>query len=130
MDTHSFIMALHLTALAMACLAVLIRSKPLWTTAQVQFSHVTTNKRWVALQHLGFSLVVVTGIILLFLNHFQVQPWFYAKIMLFLVLLSAWSKAFKKDDSILPVQRRAGLILGAVALLAILGLVIIKPVFG
>ena len=38
-------------------------------------------------------------------------------------------KAYKKEDSILLAQRRAGLVISAVALLAILGLVMVKPVF-
>ena len=58
------------------------------------------------------------------------QPWFYAKIILFVVMLSSFSKAFKKDQSILVVQRKAGLVIGCVAFVAILGLVMIKPVFG
>lgn len=37
--------------------------------------------------------------------------------------------AFKKDQDILLVQRRAGLIIGAVAFAAIISLVMIKPVF-
>ncbi len=41
------------------------------------------------------------------MKNFQVQPWFYAKIILFLVLLSSLMKAFKKDDTILLAQRRA-----------------------
>lgn len=130
MDTLSFMIAIHLVALAIACLAVFIRSLPLWATTQASSVYAVSHKRWITLQHLGFSLVVVTGILLLFLHHVPLQPWFYAKIILFLVLLSAWSKAFKKDDSILLVQRRAGLIIGAVALLAIVGLSIFQPVFG
>ncbi|MCG2916426.1 hypothetical protein, partial [Escherichia coli] len=58
-----------------------------------------------------------------------VQPWFYAKMVLFLVLLSSLMKAFKKDNQILLVHRRAGLFLGAIAFVAIMSLVIIKPVF-
>ena len=45
-------------------------------------------------------------------------------------MLSSFSKAFKKDQSILVVQRKAGLVIGCVAFVAILGLVMIKPVFG
>jgi hypothetical protein len=36
---------------------------------------------------------------------------------------------YKKDDTVLLVQRRAGLLIGTVALVGILGLVMIKPVF-
>ncbi len=38
-------------------------------------------------------------------------------------------KMYKKDDTVLLVQRRAGLLIGTVALVGILGLVMIKPVF-
>ena len=44
-------------------------------------------------------------------------------------LRKALIKAFRKDDNILLVQRRAGIIIGAVALVGTLGLVMIKPVF-
>ena len=63
------------------------------------------------------------------MNDFKVQPWFYAKVVLFLVLVSSLMKAYKKDDSILLAQRRAGVFIGAVALVATLTLVVIKPVF-
>jgi len=39
-------------------------------------------------------------------------------------------KAYKKDDRILLVQRRAGLAIAMVALVAIIGLVMVKPNFG
>jgi hypothetical protein len=64
------------------------------------------------------------------MKNFDVQPWFYAKVVLFLALLSSLSKAYKKDDSVLLVQRRAGLFIAAIALIFIITLVIIKPVFG
>ncbi len=38
-------------------------------------------------------------------------------------------KAFKKDDTILLAQRRAGLAISTVAFIAIIVLVIVKPVF-
>ena len=130
MDIHLFFLVIHLVALALAVIAVLIRSMPLWMTTPDQSESPVTNKLWIALQHSGFTLVVITGLVLLSLNHFQMQSWFYAKIILFVVMLSSFSKAFKKDQSILVVQRKAGLVIGCVAFVAILGLVMIKPVFG
>lgn len=130
MDIHLFVLVIHLVALALAAIAVLIRSMPLWMTTPDQSESPATNKLWIALQHSGFTLVVITGLVLLSLNHFQMQSWFYAKIILFVVMLSSFSKAFKKDQSILVVQRKAGLVIGCVAFVAILGLVMIKPVFG
>ena len=82
-----------------------------------------------AVQHLSYTLIVLSGMILLFMNNFQVQPWFYAKIVLFLVLISSLIKTWRKDNTILLAQRRAGLFVSAVALIAIISLVIIKPVF-
>ena len=73
---------------------------------------------------------MVTGVIALFLKDFQVEPWFYAKIILFLVMLSSLIKAYKKDDRILLIQRRVGWGLALVAFFAILGLVMLKPSFG
>lgn len=90
-------------------------------------------KAWtvfVALQHSALTLIVVTGVIALFLKDFQVETWFYAKIILFLVMLSSLIKAYKKDDSILLIQRRVGWGLALVAFFAILGLVMLKPSFG
>ncbi|WP_103568185.1 SirB2 family protein, partial [Escherichia coli] len=87
------------------------------------------RKALVALQHLSFTVVFITGAILLVMKNFQVQPWFYAKIILFLVLLSSLMKAFKKDDTILLAQRGAGLVISAIAFVAIIILVIVKPVF-
>ncbi len=83
-----------------------------------------------ALQHSALTLIVVTGVIALFLKDFQVETWFYAKIILFLVMLSSLIKAYKKDDSILLIQRRVGWGLALVAFFAILGLVMLKPSFG
>lgn len=130
MDKHLFVVTIHLIALALVAIAVLIRSKPLWMTKPDQSESPATKKLWIALQHLGLTVLVISGVVLLYFNQFQMQPWFYAKIILFVVMLSALSKAFKKDQSILLVQRRAGLIIGGVAFVAVLGLVMIKPVFG
>ena len=51
-------------------------------------------------------------------------------MVLFLVLFSSLIKAYKKDDQILLIQRRAGLAIAIVALIAILALVMMKPNFG
>ena len=80
--------------------------------------------------HLSMLVIVLTGIALLVMKNFDVQRWFYAKVVLFLVMLSSLSKAYKKEDSILLTQRRAGLFLAVVAMISILGLVMIKPNFG
>ena len=84
---------------------------------------------FVALQHLSLTVVIFTGLTLLIMNEFKVQPWFYAKIILFMVFLSSQIKAYKKDDTVLLTQRRAGLVIGGIALFATLVLVVLKPVF-
>ena len=76
------------------------------------------------------TLIILTGVTSLVIKNFEVQPWFYAKVVLFLVLFSSLIKAYKKDDSILLAQRRAGLAIAVIALIGIIGLVIIKPNFG
>ncbi len=90
-------------------LAIFIRAFTLFKGTQGNLPNPAGRKFFVALQHGSMTLIAVTGIILLFMKNFDVQPWFYAKVVLFLALLSSLSKAYKKDDSVLLVQRRAGL---------------------
>ena len=120
---------IHVAAVALLLLVIVVRAMTLFKGT---LNHSPNPKAWkvfVALQHSALTLIVVTGVIALFLKDFQVEAWFYAKIILFLVLISSLIKAYKKEDSILLAQRRAGLVISAVALLAILGLVMVKPVF-
>ena len=72
---------------------------------------------------------MITGLVALYLKDFAVEPWFYAKVVLFFVMLSSLSKVFKQDPQLLLTQRRAGMMLAVVALLSLIGLVMIKPVF-
>ncbi len=130
MDSHLLIKIVHMSAAALALLAFILRAITLFVGVQGQQPNPVARKLLVGMQHLAFTLIILTGVILLVMNQFQVQPWFYAKIILFFVLFSSMIKAFKRDDSILLVQRRAGLVLGAVAFIAIMVLVIVKPVFG
>ncbi|TCM62807.1 invasion gene expression up-regulator SirB [Acinetobacter calcoaceticus] len=131
MDTHLIIKIIHMSSVALALSVFILRAMTL-------FVGITPNQQpspkgrtlFVALQHLSYTLFVVTGIILLVMKDFQVQNWFYAKIVLFLVLLSSQIKTYKRDESIPLQQRRAGLGIGAVAFIAILSLVMIKPVLG
>ena len=130
METQLLMNALHLSGAALACLAVLSRGRTLFKGVQGNLPNPAGRKVFVALQHLSMTLLAATGIALLVMKNFDVQPWFYAKIILFLALLSALSKAYRKEDSIALNQRRAGLFLAAVALSAIFGLVLIQPNFG
>lgn len=130
MDTHLLIKIIHMSSVAVALIVFIARASTLFIGTQNQQPNPKGRIVFVALQHLSFTVLTITGIILLVMKDFQVQSWFYAKIVLFLVLLSSLIKTYKKDDSILLPQRRAGLVISSVAFLAIISLVMIKPVFG
>ncbi|WP_180032265.1 SirB2 family protein [Acinetobacter sp. YH12245] len=130
MDTQLLVKIIHMSAAGLAIVAILARAITLFVDTQGNQPNPKARVFLVALQHLVISVIALTGIIALFLKNFDVQPWFYAKIILFLVLISSLGKAYKKDDSILLVQRRAGLFIAVVSLIAIMILVMIKPNFG
>ena len=131
MDVVLLIKIIHMSALSLLIVVFLARAATLFVGVQEdQQPNPKARTALVGLQHLALTLIVMTGVALLWLNKFEVQPWFYAKVILFLVLCSVLSKAYKKDPSVVLAQRRAGVILAAFALLAILGLVMLKPVFG
>ena len=129
MDIHLLTKIIHMTSVAVLILVFVLRASTLFIGTQNQQPNPKGRVAFVALQHLSLTLIMLTGVTLLILNDFKVQPWFYAKIVLFIVFLSSQIKAYKKDEAILLVQRRAGLVIGAVALIATLALVMIKPVF-
>ena len=130
MDTQLLVKIIHMSAAGLAIVAILARAITLFMGTQGNQPNPKARVFLVALQHLVISVIALTGIIALFLKNFDVQPWFYAKIILFLVMLSSLMKAYRKTDSILLVQRRAGWGIALVALLAIIALVMIKPSFG
>ena len=130
MDIHLVVKIIHMTSVALALLVFVLRALTLFVGTQEQQPNPNGRVDFVALQHISYTVVVVTGVVLLFMKHFDVEPWFYAKIILFLVLLSSQIKAYKKDENILLAQRRAGIVIGAVAFIGLIALVMIKPVFG
>lgn len=130
MDTHLIVKIIHMSSAVLAMLVFVLRAFTLFFGTQNQQPNPKGRVAFVAVQHLSYTLLVITGVALLVMNHFQVQTWFYAKILLFFVLLSSQIKAYKKDEAILLAQRRAGLVLGAIAFVSILALILIKPVFG
>lgn len=130
MDVVLLIKIIHMSALSLLIVVFLARAATLFVGVQEdQQPNPKARTALVGLQHLALTLIVMTGVALLWLNKFEVQPWFYAKVILFLVLWSSLIKAYKKDPQILLAQRRAGVVIGGVALLGILVLVISKPVF-
>ena len=130
METQLLIKIVHMSAVSLACVVILARAMTLFKGVQGNQPNPAGRTAFVALQHLSMLVIVLTGIALLVMKNFDVQTWFYAKVVLFLVMLSALSRAYKKEDSILLTQRRAGLFLAVVAMISILGLVMIKPNFG
>ncbi|NHB56927.1 SirB2 family protein [Acinetobacter sp. 194] len=130
MDAHLLIKIVHMSSASLLILAIVIGVYALFVGTQGDQPNPKTRKFFVGLQHFSYLLIILTGITLLFMNHFEVKPWFYAKVVLFLVVISSLLKAFKKDTNILLTQRRAGMVIGIVALAALLSLVMIKPVFG
>ncbi|WLF83447.1 invasion protein expression up-regulator SirB [Moraxella sp. ZY210820] len=131
---------IHLIGFALLLVVVLIRAKTLFTgltaienennetltTANLQPDQ-KYRRLYVACQHSCLTLVGFSGIYLLYNKDFQIQPWFYAKIMLFAVLLSSLIKAFKKPNPhILLVQRKAGLYIALFCYISILALVIVN----
>lgn len=130
MDMQLTVKIIHMISITLLMVVVIARAFTLFVGVTGQQPNPIGRKLFVALQHLAMSLIIVTGITSLIIKNFDVQSWFYAKVILFLVLFSALIKAYKKDEQILLAQRRAGLAIAVVALIAILALVMIKPNFG
>ncbi|MEG1490501.1 SirB2 family protein [Acinetobacter sp.] len=130
MDMQLTVKIVHMISVTLLIGVVIARAFTLFVGVQGNQPNPVARKLFVALQHLSMTLIVLTGLTSLVIKNFEVQSWFYAKVVLFLVLFSSLMKAYKKDDSILLVQRRAGLAIAMVALIAIIGLVMVKPNFG
>ena len=130
MDMQLTVKIVHMISVTLLIGVVIARAFTLFVGVQGNQPNPVARKLFVALQHLSMTLIVLTGLTSLVIKNFEVQSWFYAKVVLFLVLFSSLMKAYKKDDRILLVQRRAGLAVAMVALMAIIGLVMVKPNFG
>ncbi len=130
MDMQLTVKIVHMISVTLLIGVVIARAFTLFVGVQGNQPNPVARKLFVALQHLSMTLIVLTGLTSLVIKNFEVQSWFYAKVVLSLVLFSSLMKAYKKDDRILLVQRRAGLAIAMVALMAIIGLVMVKPNFG
>lgn len=130
MDQHLLIKIMHMSCASAIFLILIARALPVFMESKQQQNLVASNKILIGLQHLGYSILVLSGVWLLWNKNFDVQPWFYAKIILFFVILSSTSKAFKRNDQILWVQRKAGVSIAIVSFIALFALIIIKPQFG
>ncbi|MDY6451279.1 SirB2 family protein [Acinetobacter faecalis] len=122
--------SIHLVGIALLFVVILLRGMTLFKGVENNQPNQSSRKLFVALQHSSLTIVVFTGVALLVMKDFQVETWFYAKVVLFLVMVSSLIKAYKKDETILLVQRKAGWVIALVAFVAIYGLVLVKPVFG
>lgn len=130
MDMQLTVKIVHMISVTLLIGVVIARAFTLFVGVQGNQPNPVARKLFVALQHLSMTLIILTGLTSLVIKNFEVQSWFYAKVVLFLVLFSSLMKAYKKDDRILLVQRRAGLAIAMVALMAIIGLVMVKPNLG
>lgn len=128
MNTLLLLKILHGVGVVLLLLMLALSSRHLFRMQDEQLT-AKTPRLVIALQHSTFTLMLLTGGALLWMKHFQVQPWFYAKVALFVVIFSSLIKAFRRKEGILLVQRRAGIVIAWIALFAILLLVKIKPVF-
>ncbi len=122
--------SIHLVGIALLFVVILLRGMTLFKGVENNQPNQSSRKLFVALQHSSLTIIVFTGIALLVMKDFQVETWFYAKVVLFLVMVSSLIKAYKKDETILLLQRKAGWVIALVAFIAIYGLVLVKPVFG
>lgn len=130
MDLHLLIKIIHMSSLILLVIAILARATTLFRGVEDGQPSTQGRPVLIALQHLAFTLIIGTGLILLVIKQFQVQPWFYAKIVLVIVMLSSLLKAYRADTTILLAQRRAGVVISCIALIALVALVCIKPTFG
>lgn len=130
MDQHLLIKIFHMSCATAVFLLLLARALPVFMRKSEQENFKPSNKILTGLQHLSYSILILSGVWLLWQKNFDVEPWFYAKVILFLVILSSTAKAFKRNDQILLVQRKAGLVIAIVAFIALFGLIMLKPQFG
>lgn len=122
----SSIILLHAICAYAILILLLSRAFPVLVQGKWQEKNSVSYKMLVGVQHLGYSILVLSGLWLLWQRNFQIESWFYAKIILFLVVLSASAKAFKRRDDILLVQRRAGLVIAIFAYCCIFALLFFK----
>lgn len=129
MDHFSILKIVHGTTVFLFFITLIFQSLILFKTKLQDISNLPYRRVFMALQHSLFTILLVTGGSLLYLKNFQVEHWFYAKIILFIVLISSVIKAFKRQRSqqILLVQRKGGMVLAWIAFIAILFLVKFKP---
>lgn len=115
---------IHIVAFIVLFVIIAVRATTLFKADEEGQPSQNHRRLFVAIQHSALTVIGLTGIYLLYQKQFGVEAWFYAKIMLFAVMLSSLIKAFKKPNpAILMVQRKAGLVIALFCYCSILGLV-------
>lgn len=114
---------LHILGVVVLMLTLIIESVVLFKYDNLDLKTASFRKRLLITQHSSFTLLLITGGILLYTKGFHIQNWFYAKIILSIVLVSALVKTLRVKSDILWVQRRGGIAIAWIAFLATLALV-------
>ena len=89
MDMQLTVKIIHMSIVTLLIGVVIARAFTLFVGVQGNQPNPVARKLLVALQHLSMTLIVLTGVTSLVIKNFEVQSWFYAKIVLFLVYLIA-----------------------------------------
>ena len=76
MDSHVLLKIIHMSGVTLLLVIFIARAFTLFVGTQNNQPNPKARIAFVALQHLAFSLIVISGIILLIMNDFKVQPWF------------------------------------------------------
>jgi uncharacterized membrane protein SirB2 len=85
MDAHLITKIIHMSAVSLLILVFVARAATLFIGLRDnQQPNTSSSKAIVGLQHLSLTLIIVTGAVLVYMKNFQVEPWFYAKVILFL----------------------------------------------
>ena len=88
MDAHLLTKIIHMSAVSFAdycfCFS---RAATLFVGVQDQQPNQRDLKHSLAYTALSLTLIIVTGAILVVMKNFEVAPWFYAKVILFLCLV-------------------------------------------
>lgn len=130
MDLFTSLKVVHSIAITILLITMIWQTIILFRYSKANTTfEVPSRQKIVMIQHSIFLLLFITGGVLLYLKGFNVQHWFYAKAILFVVIISSSVKAFKKPNAnVLLVQRKGGIIIAWIAVISIISLVVIKPV--
>lgn len=120
------VLILHAVSAYIGLMVLLLRSLPILLQGKWHEKSNVSYKILVGVQHLSYSILVLSGLWLLWQRHFQIETWFYAKIILFLVVLSASAKAFRRRGEVLLQQRQVGLVIAIFAYSLIFALIFLN----